>query len=64
MDKVEIFPNLGSDMGEMGDLSSLVDGSIHISRDYRVLKGIEKDIVFLDILGVHEVALCSTVKED
>ena len=51
-------------MGEMGDLSSLVDRSIHISRDNRVLEGIEKDIVFLGIPGVHEVALRSTVKED
>ena len=43
----------------MGGLSSLVDRSIHIS-----IKGIEKDIVFLGIPGVHEVALRSTVKED
>ena len=48
----------------MGDLSSLVDGSVHISRDYGVFNGIEKDIVFLGVSGVHEVALCSTVKED
>ena len=51
-------------MGEMGDLSSLVDGSIHISRDNGVLEGVEKDVVFLGIPGVHKVALCSTVEKD
>ena len=51
-------------MGDMGDFSSLVDGSVHILRDYWVFKGVEKDVMFLGILGVHEVALCSTVKKD
>ena len=51
-------------MGEMGDFSGLINGSIHISRDYRVFEGVEKDNVFLGILGMHEVALCSTVKKD
>ena len=38
-------------MGDMGDLSSLVDKSVYISKDYRVFEGIEKDIVFLGVLG-------------
>ena len=51
-------------MGEMGDLSGLVDGSVHIARDYQVFEGIEEDVAFLGISGVHKVALCSTVKKD
>ena len=62
--EVWVLPNLGSDMGDMGDLSCLIDRSIHISRDDRVAEGVEEDIVLLGILGVHEIAFCSTVKKD
>ena len=64
MHEVWVLPNLGSDVGEMGDLSCLVDRSIHISRNNRVTEGVEMDIVLLGISGVHENAFCSTVKED
>ena len=51
-------------MGEVGDGPGLVDGSIHVSGDDRIVEGIKEDFVFLGVLRVHEVSLCSTVKKD
>jgi len=46
--------NFCSDPGEMGDFSNLILGSIYVSWDNGDSEFVEKDVIFLGILGVHE----------
>ena len=48
------FINFCSDPGEMGDFSNLILSSIHVSWDNGDSEFVEKDVIFLGILGVHE----------
>ena len=52
-----------SDPGVVCDFSLGIWSDIHISRGYWLVQGIEEEVVFFGVGGVHEQSSCSCVQE-